>query len=106
MNKEQTYLHLLRQFTFVAVVLLIMIKPMVSLINHLSNNNDDIELIEDFDEEDSEKEIEFDEALICSHSSDLPNGLSISKSVTRLYIMNQCLERYKDILIPPPKSRT
>ena len=55
MKERSTYYQLIIQFVFAITLLLVSIKPIAILVNHSADNNNDIELFEDFDEEDSEE---------------------------------------------------
>lgn len=99
LKKRTTYYQLIIQLTFSVTLLLVCAKPIVCLIDQLVDNNSDIELVEDFDEEESE----FDEVLICSQNLTIESDITSVKKNSSQYIFNQYIDVYKDILIPPPK---
>tara|TARA_B100000809_G_C14941151_1_gene460502 strand:+ start:575 stop:811 length:237 start_codon:yes stop_codon:yes gene_type:complete len=74
--------------------------PIMDLIDHINKNDIDIELVEDFDKE----ETVFDENLIFSINSSIVSSLLFNNISTIKYVLNQYMKIYCDILIRPPKQ--
>ena len=100
MNKKAPYYQFITQFTFVVTLLLISMNPIMDLIDHINKNDIDIELVEDFDKE----ETVFDENLIFSINSSIVSSLLFNNISTIKYVLNQYMKIYCDILIRPPKQ--
>jgi hypothetical protein len=102
LNKKAPYYQFITQLTFVVTLLLISMNPIMDLIDHINKNDIDIELVEDFDKEDTETEC--DENLIFSINSNIFSILLFNNISTSTYILNQYMKIYCDILIRPPKQ--
>ena len=103
MKNSGAYKIIITQLVFAFIVVMVSVKPAVNYINHIFNHNDDdIELCEDFDEEDASEEV-FDFVFDDYLSTTIVDVTSIQKK-SRKKSTDKLLNVLLDVPIPPPKQ--